>query len=36
MDRYFQELHELWLRDAPPTPDEEKELMRRHGMAPEA
>jgi quercetin dioxygenase-like cupin family protein len=32
MDRYFQELHELWLRDEPPTVAMEQELMRRHGM----
>jgi quercetin dioxygenase-like cupin family protein len=36
MDRYFQELHELWLGDEPPTPEMEKELMSRHGMVPEA
>src|SRR4051812_33792581 len=32
MDRYFEELHELWLNDEPPTPEMEKELMSRHGM----
>jgi quercetin dioxygenase-like cupin family protein len=36
MDAYFQELHELWLSDEPPTPEMEKELMSRHGMVPEA
>jgi mannose-6-phosphate isomerase-like protein (cupin superfamily) len=35
MDQYFQELHELWLADRPPTAEMEKELMRRHGMVPE-
>lgn len=32
MDGYFAQLHELWHRDAPPTPDEERELMSRFGM----
>jgi quercetin dioxygenase-like cupin family protein len=36
MDAYFQELHDLWLSDEPPTPEAEKELMRRHGMVTEA
>jgi mannose-6-phosphate isomerase-like protein (cupin superfamily) len=34
MDEYFAGLHELWLRDEPPTPDEERELMARFGMKP--
>jgi quercetin dioxygenase-like cupin family protein len=34
MDAYFAGLHELWLRDEPPTPDEERELMARFGMNP--
>jgi mannose-6-phosphate isomerase-like protein (cupin superfamily) len=32
MDAYFAALHELWHREAPPTPDEERELMARFGM----
>jgi hypothetical protein len=32
MDTYFAELHELWNRDAPPSPDEERALMARFGM----
>jgi mannose-6-phosphate isomerase-like protein (cupin superfamily) len=32
MDAYFAELHDLWGRDAPPTPDEERSLMARFGM----
>jgi hypothetical protein len=32
MDAYFAGLHDLWLRDKPPTPDEERELMTRFGM----
>ncbi|GAA0928985.1 hypothetical protein GCM10009554_11020 [Kribbella koreensis] len=32
MDAYFAELHELWNRGEPPTPDEERELMARFGM----
>lgn len=34
MDAYFAGLHELWLRDKPPTPDEERELMAKFGMNP--
>jgi EmrB/QacA subfamily drug resistance transporter len=34
MDAYFAGLHELWLRDKPPTPDEERQLMARFGMNP--
>lgn len=32
MDAYFAELHDLWNRGEPPTPDEERELMARFGM----
>ena len=32
MDAYFAALHELWNRDEPPSPDEERELMSRFGM----
>lgn len=31
-DAYFEELHQLWSGDQPPSPDQERELMRRHGM----
>jgi len=34
MDAYFARLHELWQRDLPPSPDEERELMSRFGMHP--
>lgn len=34
MDGYFAGLHELWNRDEPPTPDEERALMARFGMEP--
>lgn len=34
LDGYFRDLHELWLREVPPTPDEERDVMRRHGMRP--
>ena len=33
MDAYFAGLHELWNRDEPPAPDEERALMARFGMA---
>jgi mannose-6-phosphate isomerase-like protein (cupin superfamily) len=33
-DAYFVELEALWSRAAPPTPDEERALMARHGMEP--
>ena len=33
-DAYFVELEALWSREAPPTPDEERALMARHGMDP--
>jgi mannose-6-phosphate isomerase-like protein (cupin superfamily) len=32
MDAYFAALHELWHRDQPPSPDEERALMARFGM----
>ena len=32
MDPYFADLHDLWNRDEPPTPDEERALMARFGM----
>ena len=32
MDAYFARLHDLWNRDEPPTPDEERALMARFGM----
>lgn len=32
MDPYFAGLHDLWNRDEPPTPDEERALMARFGM----
>jgi mannose-6-phosphate isomerase-like protein (cupin superfamily) len=34
MDAYFAELDALWSRPDPPTPDEERALMSRHGMEP--
>jgi len=34
MDDYFADLDELWSRDTPPTPEEERALMGRHGMKP--
>jgi mannose-6-phosphate isomerase-like protein (cupin superfamily) len=34
MDAYFAGLHELWNRDEPPSPDEERALMSRFGMEP--
>jgi len=34
MDAYFAGLHELWNRDGPPGPDEERALMARFGMEP--
>jgi mannose-6-phosphate isomerase-like protein (cupin superfamily) len=33
-DAYFVELEALWSRETPPTPDEERALMARHGMDP--
>jgi mannose-6-phosphate isomerase-like protein (cupin superfamily) len=32
MDAYFAALHQLWHRDQPPSPDEERDLMARFGM----
>ncbi|MGH8981036.1 MAG: cupin domain-containing protein [Acidimicrobiales bacterium] len=32
MDAYFSGLHDLWNRDEPPSPDEERTLMSRFGM----
>jgi mannose-6-phosphate isomerase-like protein (cupin superfamily) len=32
MDAYFAELHALWGRDEPPSPDEERALMASYGM----
>jgi mannose-6-phosphate isomerase-like protein (cupin superfamily) len=34
MDAYFAELDELWSRETPPAPEEERALMARHGMEP--
>ena len=33
-DAYFVELQELWSRELPPSPEEERALMRRHGLMP--
>jgi mannose-6-phosphate isomerase-like protein (cupin superfamily) len=35
MDSYFAGLHELWNRDQPPSPEEERALMAQFGMDPE-
>ena len=32
MDAYFAGLHDLWNREEPPSPDEERDLMARFGM----
>jgi mannose-6-phosphate isomerase-like protein (cupin superfamily) len=32
MDAYFEELHTLWSGPQPPSPEQERELMSRHGM----
>ena len=32
MDAYFEELHTLWSRPEPPSPEQERELMSRYGM----
>jgi mannose-6-phosphate isomerase-like protein (cupin superfamily) len=32
MDAYFAALHDLWHRDEPPTPEQERDLMARFGM----
>jgi quercetin dioxygenase-like cupin family protein len=34
LDRYFEDLEELWSAPAPPDRDTELDLMRRHGMEP--
>ena len=34
MDSYFEELQELWSRQAPPSVEDERALMKRHGMEP--
>jgi mannose-6-phosphate isomerase-like protein (cupin superfamily) len=34
MDAYFAELDEMWSGENPPTPEEERALMSRHGMEP--
>ena len=33
MDAYFRSLHQLWSADDPPSPDQERDLMRRFGMS---
>jgi mannose-6-phosphate isomerase-like protein (cupin superfamily) len=33
MDAYFRKLHELWSADEPPSPEQERDLMRRYGMS---
>lgn len=33
-DAYFVDLEKLWAADKPPTTDEERDLMRRHGLEP--
>lgn len=33
-DAYFVELEKLWAGDKSPSPDEERDLMRRHGLDP--
>jgi len=34
MDAYFEQLHQLWAAELPPTPEQERDLMLRHGMEP--
>jgi len=34
LDAYFAELHALWLGPQPPSVEEERALMARHGMRP--
>ena len=34
MDAYFRKLHELWSAEEPPSPEQERDLMRRYGMDP--
>ncbi len=33
-DAYFVELEKLWAGDQPPSPEAERDLMRRHGLDP--
>jgi hypothetical protein len=33
-DAYFRKLHQLWSADEPPSPEQERDLMRRYGMDP--
>jgi hypothetical protein len=34
MDAYFEELHQLWSSDQPPSREDEFGLMSRYGMQP--
>jgi mannose-6-phosphate isomerase-like protein (cupin superfamily) len=34
MDAYFRALHELWSSEEPPSPEQERDLMKRFGMEP--
>jgi hypothetical protein len=34
LDAYFAELDALWSGEQPPTPEQERALMSRHGMEP--
>ena len=34
MDAYFEELQALWSGQLPPSPEDERALMKRHGMEP--
>jgi mannose-6-phosphate isomerase-like protein (cupin superfamily) len=34
LDRYFEDLERLWSSPEPPEPNDEVQLMRRHGMEP--
>jgi hypothetical protein len=34
MDAYFEELQKLWSEQLPPSPEDERALMKRHGMEP--
>ena len=34
LDGYFADLERLWAGDQPPSPEQERELMSRHGMEP--
>lgn len=33
-DLYFAEMHELWAAAEPPTPEQEREVQRKHGLDP--